>query len=282
MQLRVIGDDIDVIAFRLRNASNSIVAQGLHSPAGGEELFEGTLDLSSETNSEYYVEIHAGLTSALSGESVVFHAAQLERIPAAATGPGDWHFSAETLKLRGIEDGADVTANNTASGFLGQGNLATGNMYYQPNAPSNPKNGDFWAKPDDKLYFRDQGVWDEIASLSDPPLSVALSGDLVFEETDGAAPSVLTSAVTASASGGDGTYAFEWAIVGRSYNGSATDVFLALENSVSSTTQRIRLSNCPSYFSIYFTVVVKVTDGKGAQTFAITEGYAKSEPQGGG
>jgi hypothetical protein len=114
------------------------------------------------------------------------------------------------------------------------------------------------------------------------PLSVSISGSMVFEETDGAASTVTTSTATAVASGGDGSYTYQWAIVGRSYNGSATSVNLALDFSASSASQRIELSNCPSYFLIYFTVMVTVTDGQGAQTTAVLEGYANSVPEGGG
>jgi len=104
-----------------------------------------------------------------------------------------------------IYGGADVTGDNSASAIDGQGNLATGNMYYQASAPSSPNNGDFWGDTTNGLLkYRSAGAWATIASIGASVISVSRTNSFVKVKI-GAGLNV-TNTCGFSADGGTGPY----------------------------------------------------------------------------
>jgi len=99
---------------------------------------------------------------------------------------------------------ADVTGSNVAASVSGQGNMATGNSYYQSSDPGG-NNGDFWGDTTNGLLkYKTGGAW-------------AVIGDLggVLKVTVGAAVNVVGSSgfsgdITVTPTGGDGTYTYLW------------------------------------------------------------------------
>lgn len=122
--------------------------------------------------------------------------ATIQVLEITLSGPHRWGATASESEAR--------TSDGVAGGIEDQGNLATGNMYYQSGYPSSPSNGDFWGKPNDALYYRDSGSWEKIASLGGGFTAIAAND---FVESDGnidyhnfAIPSVTPSGAVGSVS----------------------------------------------------------------------------------
>lgn len=87
------GASINSIRAILRNGLGGIVANNAHAPQVSSfvvQTIEGVWDLSSQTQSDYYLSVEWWLPSAASGVDVWPLRCQVEAIPDSVSGPGEW------------------------------------------------------------------------------------------------------------------------------------------------------------------------------------------------
>lgn len=115
-------------------------------------------------------------------------------------------------KLSGIEVGADVTAGKTAAAIAGQGNNATKNTNAGLlSARPTGVDGDTYHATDTKeIYFKTGGSWIKVADVANT-FTVSLSATNIT--ASGTGTTLTTGNVTATPSGGSGSYGYAWAVV---------------------------------------------------------------------
>lgn len=115
-------------------------------------------------------------------------------------------------KLSGIEVGADVTAGKTAAAIAGQGNNATKNTNAGLlSARPTGVDGDTYHATDTKeIYFKTGGSWVKVADVANT-FTVSLSTANII--ASGTGTTLTTGNVTATPSGGSGSYGYAWTVI---------------------------------------------------------------------
>jgi hypothetical protein len=110
------------------------------------------------------------------------------------------------------DDGADQTGNNTAAAITGQGNNATKNTNAGLlSARPTGVDGDTYHATDTKeIYFKNGGSWVKVADVANT-FSVSLSATNIT--ASGTGTTLTTGNVTATPSGGSGSYGYAWAVI---------------------------------------------------------------------
>jgi len=120
----------------------------------------------------------------------------------------DWiafgDFGPDPVGIRGIEDDADPTIDNTAAAITGQGVFALGNYYEQSTDPGSVANGSFWFKTTtNELFVRRSAAWGKVATIANQNLTITRTNG--FVKTRIGSGTITSDSVSFSSSGGSGT-----------------------------------------------------------------------------
>ena len=109
-------------------------------------------------------------------------------------------------------DAADVTGANTAAAIAGQGNQATRNTTAGTLAsrPTGADGDSYHATDTKEMYYKIGGSWVKVADVANT-FNVSLSTSNIT--VTGAPGTLTTGSVTATVTGGSGSYNYAWAVI---------------------------------------------------------------------
>lgn len=119
-----------------------------------------------------------------------------------------WRF--EMKPTRQVQRAADITGQNNAASFTGQGLLSFGNYYEQATDPGGVPNGSFWFRTTtNDLFIRRSGAWALIANVGAAGLSAQSTPALASNDRFGAG-NVTVSGYSISVSGNTGALSYTY------------------------------------------------------------------------
>jgi hypothetical protein len=206
-------------AFLSQSNGNSVSASANGDTGNPADYTLSSVAATAPTNARFAILFVRGLASTGAVNATVWTMSPLLcRLPAGQTvvpaySPGP------TDRL------ADQTAANTASAITAQGTQATANAQRGSTYSGTPVEGSWWADTSttpNKLKFYTGGAWQVVATLVSDAAANALSVSFspASVNTTHTTNTPLSQAVTATVTGGSGTYTYVWA-VGDVFSGSA-------------------------------------------------------------